>query len=59
MCIQTHPFGEEELVGQRPVVHAQTVGEDECLEGVGHDLLFGQEVVAEELLDPVVAAVVQ
>lgn len=41
-------------MSQCPVIHAQTVGEDEGLEGVGHDVFFGQEVVAEELLHPAV-----
>lgn len=58
-CRLTHPFGEEELISQRPVIHAQAVGEDEGLEGVGHDVFLGQEVVAEELLHPVAVAVVQ
>lgn len=50
----THPFAEEELVSQRPVIHAQTVGEDQGLEGVRHDVFFGQEVVGEELLHPAI-----
>lgn len=57
VCVQTHAFAEEELISQSPVVHAQTVGEDQGLEGVGHDFFFGQEVVAEELLHPAVGSV--
>lgn len=48
----THPLVQEELAGHGPVVHAQTVVEEQDLQRVGHHVLLRQEVIAEELLHP-------
>lgn len=51
--MHTHPLVEKVLRCKGPVIHAQTIAEDHSLPGVGHHILYANEVVAEELLHPV------